>query len=539
MNVGMLLSSHARFRPEHTAVVFENKRLTFKEFNTRVNKCANALLAMGVRKGDKVATLLPNSLELLEIYWACPKIGAVIVPLSTLLMDKGIISLLRDSESKVLVTSAQFVPIVQRISDDLPDIPPSNYVIVDWARSTPYRDYRTMVDEASEGEPPPIEVRDEDPFNIMYTSGTTGLPKGIVHTHYVRAMYCMTFASCFRMTPESVVLHAGSIVFNGAFVTLMPAMFLGATYVLLRQFEPSQFIESIQREKATHVVMVPSQIVAMLRAPNFSIEALQSLEMICSLGAPLHREYKEELHRKLPGRFYELYGLTEGFITVLDRTVAPHRVDSVGSPTFFSEMRIVDERGNDLPPFQVGEIIGRGPMLMPGYYKRPDLTAEAIREGWLYTGDLGYVDEDGFSAEWTIPARMALRGRARKSRERRFSRRDALCASAWQGRTSAEAFHFHPLMTQEPGWRTGHMPRSTHAFLPGVRGLPLRGGPSRGELALRGKGRMRCEAGLLRMDALCASGGIGASACPCMASRTSSPSPRSRSHIFSRPWAGP
>jgi len=142
--------------------------------------------------------------------------------------------------------------------------------------------------------------------------------------------------------------------------------------------------------------MVPSQIVAMLRAPNFSIEALQSLEMICSLGAPLHREYKEELHRKLPGRFYELYGLTEGFITVLDRTVAPHRVESVGTPTFFSEMRIVDERGNDLPPSQVGEIIGRGPMLMPGYYKRPDLTAEAIREGWLYTGDLGYVDENGF-----------------------------------------------------------------------------------------------------------------------------------------------
>jgi len=396
MNVGMLLRSHARFRPGHTAVVFENKRLTFKEFNLRVNKCANALLALGVQKGDKVATLLPNSLELLEIYWACPKIGAVIVPLSTLLMEKGIISLLRDSESKVLVTSADFVPLVQKISGDLPGIPPSNYVIVDGVHSGPYRNYGSMVDEAKEEEPPSIEVSDEDPFNIMYTSGTTGLPKGIVHTHYVRAMYCMTFASCFRMTPESIVLHAGSIVFNGAFVTLMPAMFVGATYVLLPQFEPSQFIESIQREKATHVVMVPSQIVAMLRAPNFSTEALESLEMICSLGAPLHREYKEELHRKLPGRFYELYGLTEGFITVLDKTVAPQKMDSVGVPTFFSEMRIVDEEGNDLPPFQVGEIIGRGPMLMPGYYKRPDLTAEAIRSGWLYTGDLGYVDEDGF-----------------------------------------------------------------------------------------------------------------------------------------------
>jgi len=264
------------------------------------------------------------------------------------------------------------------------------------ASSSGYLDYRSLTDAASEEEPGPVEINDQDPFNIIYSSGTTGLPKGIVHTHYVRAMYCATFASAFRMSPESVVLHAGSIVFNGAFVTLMPAMFLGATYVLMPQFEPVSFIETIRREKATHVVMVPSQIVAMLHAPNFSSEALQSLEMICTLGAPLHREHKEELNKKLPARFYELYGLTEGFITVLDKTHVPAKLNSVGVPTFFSEMRILDENGQELPPGQVGEIVGRGPMLMPGYYKRPDLTAQAVRDGWLYTGDLGFMDEDGF-----------------------------------------------------------------------------------------------------------------------------------------------
>lgn len=396
MNVGMLLPSHAKYRPDKVAIVFEGKRLTFKEFNRRVNKCANLLRNLGVKKGDKVATLLPNSLELLELYWACPKIGAVIVPLSTLLMERGIVSLLCDSESKVLVIVRELVPLLDRVTKELPQIPQSNYLVVGAPNSGTYNDYQTLLDRAGEEEPPQVDIRGDDPFNIMYTSGTTGLPKGIVHTHGIRAMYCTTFASCFRMTPESVVLHAGSIVFNGAFVTLMPAMFLGAKYVLLRQFEPSHFVESVKEERATHVVMVPSQIVAILRSPHFSVEALESLEMICSLGAPLHREYKEELIKKLPGRFYELYGLTEGFITVLDKTEAPARLDSVGVPTPLSEMRIVDEEGKDLPPFSVGEIIGRGPLLMPGYYRREDLTREAIRDGWLYSGDLGYVDRDGF-----------------------------------------------------------------------------------------------------------------------------------------------
>jgi acyl-CoA synthetase (AMP-forming)/AMP-acid ligase II len=141
---------------------------------------------------------------------------------------------------------------------------------------------------------------------------------------------------------------------------------------------------------------VPSQIIALLNSPNFSPKALQSLQMIGSVGAPLHLEHKEALNDALPGRFYELYGLTEGFMTILDKEDYPHKPTSVGTPLPFYEMRIVDVNGQEVPTGMVGEIIGRSPQLMSGYYKRPDLTAQAIRDGWLYSGDLGYVDEDGF-----------------------------------------------------------------------------------------------------------------------------------------------
>jgi acyl-CoA synthetase (AMP-forming)/AMP-acid ligase II len=209
-------------------------------------------------------------------------------------------------------------------------------------------------------------------------------------------MYCTLFASVYRMTPESVVMHAGSLVFNGAFVTLMPMLFLGATYVLQQRFDPVAFIETVEREKVTHVMMVPSQIVAMMSAPNFDPHKLRTLQMLGSVGAPLHREHKERLTKALPNVFYELYGLTEGVITILDRDDVGRKTQSVGVGTPFFETRIIGEDGQDLPAGEVGEIIGRSPLLMPGYYKRPDLTAAAIVDGWMHTGDMGYLDEDGY-----------------------------------------------------------------------------------------------------------------------------------------------
>src|SRR5262249_46450837 len=143
-------------------------------------------------------------------------------------------------------------------------------------------------------------------------------------------------------------------------------------------------------------MLVPSQIIAVLDAPRFDPSRLHSLQMILSLGAPLHQACKDRLHEVLPRRFYELYGLTEGFVTVLDRDDALRKPTSVGVPPSFYTMRIVGDDGRDLPPGDIGEIVGRGPITMPGYYKRPDETNRALRDGWLHTGDLGYVDSDGY-----------------------------------------------------------------------------------------------------------------------------------------------
>jgi acyl-CoA synthetase (AMP-forming)/AMP-acid ligase II len=394
VNIGSLLPRNARYRPDHTAIVFEDRRLTFLEFNRRVNQLANALLSRGVKKGDKVATILPNSLELLESYWAIVKIGAVIVPLSQLLRGKGLLNLLRDSDTSAVITNSCIATELDSIKSELKGIPASRYISTDDDEG--YQSYRALTKAASDDEPSRVEIKDDDLFNIIYSSGTTGLPKGIVHTHYVRAMYCTMFASSFRMHPESVVIHAGSIVFNGAFVMLMPALYLGATYVLLKHFEPESFIAAVERERATHVMMVPSQIIAMLNSPAFSADKLRSLEAVCSVGAPLHREHKDRLTKTLPGCFYELYGLTEGFITILDKNDYAAKPDSVGIPVPFSEMRIVDGLGREAAVGEVGEIVGYSPALMPGYYEQPELTAQAVVDGWLHSGDLGYVDEDGF-----------------------------------------------------------------------------------------------------------------------------------------------
>lgn len=396
MNLGSLFTRHARYRPTHTAVVFEDKRLNFYDFNRHINRLANAMLRLGIKKGSKVATVLPNCLDLLEIYWASAKIGAVVVPMSTLLMEGALRSLLKDADTEMVITNLAFSKMVHAIGSELPKLRSGCSLLVDSTLVDGFQNVQVLKDAAPESEPEVSEITAQDPFNIMYSSGTTGLPKGIVHTHGIRIAYGTSFSAAFRIAPESVTMHAGAIVFNGAFVDLMPTVFQGATYILMAQFDPVAYIDTIQKEKVTHVMMVPAQIVAMLNAPNFDPQKLSSLEMILALGAPLHLEYKEKLNRMLPGCFYELYGLTEGFVTVLDKLDYPRKPASVGIPLPLFEMKIIDESGTELPPGQVGEICGKGPILMPGYYKRSDLTQAAITDGWLHSGDLGYVDEDGF-----------------------------------------------------------------------------------------------------------------------------------------------
>jgi long-chain acyl-CoA synthetase len=396
VNVGSLLPRHARYRAEHLALVCGDTRLSYGELAARVNRLANAFLALGLSKGDKLAVVMPNCLEVLETYWAAIQIGLVLVPLSPLLRGSALAALLRDSDANAVVLGHGMADELDAVRGEVPEIAAQRYIKVGGPRRDGFQDYAALVAAQTDVAPPEVLIENDDLFNIVYSSGTTGTPKGIIHTHHIRAMYCALFASTWRMTPESIVMHAGSLVFNGAFVTLMPSLFLGTTYVLQARFDAADFIEIVEREKVTHVMMVPSQIIAVMNAPNFAPHKLRSLEMLGSVGAPLHREHKDRLTSALPGIFYELYGLTEGVITILDKNDVARKAGSVGGPQPFFELRIVGEDGRDLPAGEVGEIVGRSPFLMPGYYKRPDLTAEAIRDGWMFSGDMGYLDEDGY-----------------------------------------------------------------------------------------------------------------------------------------------
>ena len=397
MPLTTLVDRHATYRADHTALVHGEHRWTWSQLRDRVDRLLHGLAAEGVGPGDHVAMLLDNCVPLVELYLAAAKGGIVVVPLSPLLRGRGLTTLVNGAGAAAVVAMGHLVEHLDGVADEL-EVAADRRFLVEPGGEVP--DGWRAYDELTATSPPGVLARatvgDDDVYNIMYSSGTTGTPKGIVHTHAVREAYCTGFAMSFRVTPDSVVVHSGSLVFNGAMLTVMPWLYTGATFVLLPGFDVDAVLDALVDEGGTHAMLVPSQIVQLLEHDRFSLEGIPTMRMVGSVGAHLLLESKHELLRRFPERCYELYGLTEGFVTVLDAHDFVRKAASVGVPPPLYEMVILDDDGNEVPQGEVGEICGRGPITMPGYHERPDLTAEAFVDGWLRSGDLGRVDEEGY-----------------------------------------------------------------------------------------------------------------------------------------------
>lgn len=395
MSLATLLDRHATYRTNDLALVIGDDRFSWIDLRDRVDRLIAGLEAEGVGHGDHVAMLLDNCTPVVELYWAAAKAGIVVVPLSPLLRGDGLVSLITDSDAVAVVAMDHVTAHLDLVREELEHIDAHLWFVVG-DPTDGYRAFEELQNRIVDQPLAPSAIADSDVFNIIYSSGTTGLPKGIVHTHAVREAYSTGFATSYRVSQDSVIIHSGSLVFNGAFLTVMPWFYTGCTFVLMPGFDASLMVDLMAFEGATHAMLVPSQIVQLLEDDRFDTETLSRVEMLCSVGAPLLLEHKLTLIERFPDRCYELYGLTEGFVTILDRSDFVRKAGSVGVPPPLYEMRIVDDHGDDVPVGTVGEIAGRGPITMPGYYKRPDLTSEAIRDGWLHSGDLGHIDHDGY-----------------------------------------------------------------------------------------------------------------------------------------------
>jgi acyl-CoA synthetase (AMP-forming)/AMP-acid ligase II len=261
----------------------------------------------------------------------------------------------------------------------------------------PFEDWRSGQPDDNPG----VELSHADASNIIYSSGTTGVPKGIVHSHHSRMYSAMGLAMGFRVNAASRTLVTVPLFSNGAWMMFLPTVAVGGTTVMMPMFDPQLFLDLSEKHRITHAFLVPTQSIGILAQPDLDQRDLSSYEIIVSSAAPLMKTTKEEILERLCPGLIELYGLTEGFATVLLPEETAGRVASVGKPMAGSDMVLLDDDGNEVPQGEIGEITGRGTAVMTGYHKRPDLTEEILwRDSkgrvFIRTGDMGYLDEEGY-----------------------------------------------------------------------------------------------------------------------------------------------
>jgi acyl-CoA synthetase (AMP-forming)/AMP-acid ligase II len=389
---------HGTWLADREAVVCGDVRLTWAQFNARINTVANALRRRGIRQGDAVAVLMQNSVEMATVLFGVLRAGAVLVPLSAMITTETVDMMLRDAGARAVFVAAPLRQLVEPLLGSDGPIMPGGHISVGFAGAG-WRAYEAFLAPADTADPG-TELRMDDPFVIMYSSGTTGTPKGIVHTHYSRLMLALR-GNSFRFSNASRTILTTAMYNNGTWVPMLSTFYQGGTVVIMPQFDAGDFLALVARERGTHVLMVPTQYIVTLAHPDFDTHDTSSLAVLISVGSPLRATTKAEIRRRFSADLFELYGLTEGVGTLLLPQDMERKLGSVGRPYPGSDIRIIDDAGRELPWGETGEIIGYGSGMMRGYHNRPAQTAEVMwpdAHGRIYlkTGDIGRLDEDGF-----------------------------------------------------------------------------------------------------------------------------------------------
>ena len=404
MNVGYLVTRAARQFPGRIAVIEGDRCSTFAQVNERSNRIANALAGLGVRPGDRVAVITHNCLEYVELEFALSKGGFVAVPLNSRLATKDHLFMIADAGANTLVLGRGFGNLFVGLEDQMPQV---ERVIALGEPGHGQVTYEELATQGSPNDPATLNtVTMSDLHNIMYTSGTTGRPKGVIHTHRVKWTTTLNLLTDLGpIRADDKLLHVAPLTHGTGFFVL-PWFIRGAANVILPGADPRQVCETIEREQVTTFKLVPTVLVRLLASPELDQHDLSSLHTIIYGASPMPVDKLREGLRRFGPVFAQIYGQAEAPITICVLPKEDHVLDgapeqtrrlaAAGRPFTNVAVRVVDDNNQDLAPGEVGEVILKGDHTMIGYWNLPQATAESLRDGWVYTRDLGYIDDTGY-----------------------------------------------------------------------------------------------------------------------------------------------